>query len=95
MISRKSIGPLLGLFYAAVFGTFASIWIHDYLPELSTRTFVLLSGAGFVAFYFAGLWIDGREEENRKLPTNSKELRKRTKRFYEWLDSQGRPQSRR
>ena len=95
MMSKKSIGPLLGLCYAAVFGTFVTIGIHDYLPDLSTRVFVLLSFAGFVAFYFAGLWIHVRDEQNKKLPTDSKELRRRTKRFYEWLDSQGRPQSRR
>jgi hypothetical protein len=95
MIKTESMGPFLGLCYAAVFGTFVTIGIHDYLPDLSPPVFVLMSGAGFIAFYFAGLWIHFRSEQNKKLPTNSKELRRRTKRFYDWLDSQGRPQSRR
>jgi hypothetical protein len=95
MISKKSMGPLLGMCYAAVFGTFVTIGIRDYLPGLSTPVFVLLSAAGFVAFYFAGLWVHVRDEQNKKLPTNSKELRRRTKRFYEWLDSQGRTERRR
>jgi hypothetical protein len=52
---------------------------------------VLLSAAFFVAFYFVGLWVHVRNEQNKKLPTNSKELRRRTKEFYDSLDSQGRP----
>jgi hypothetical protein len=95
MIGKKSIGPLLGLCYAAVFGTFATLGIHDYFPGLSTRVFVLLSGAAFVAFYCVGKWVHSRGEQNERLPTSSKELRRRTKEFYDWLDSQGRPPSRR
>jgi hypothetical protein len=95
MISKKSRGPLLGLFYAAIFGTFATIGIHDYFPEMSMRVFVLLLGAVFVALYFVGNWVQGRMEQNKKLPTSSKELRRRKKQFYDWLDSQERPQSRR
>ena len=44
MISKKSRGPLLGLIYAAIFGTFATIGIHDYFPEMKLlcRNFCIL-----------------------------------------------------
>jgi hypothetical protein len=62
---------------------------------MSLRVLVLLSGAVFVALYFAGKWIGVRSEQNKKIPTSSKELRRRTKEFYDRLASQGRPHSRR
>jgi hypothetical protein len=95
MIAKKSIGPLLGVCYGLVFGTFMMAGLHSYWPDMSVWVLIPLSAAFFVAFYFAGLWVHVRNEENKKLPTNSKELRRRTKEFYDSLDSQGRPQSRR
>lgn len=94
MIAKKSIGPIFGVFIAAVYGTLITVGAHDYLPDMSTWVLLLLSGALCVALYFVGRWIAVRSELNKKLPTSSKELRKRRKRFYDWLDSQGPPQSR-
>jgi len=95
MISKKSVGHLTGVCYAAVFGALIIGGIHNYWPDMSTAVLLLLSGALLVSFYFAGRWIAVREEENKKLPTSSRELKKQKKEFYDWLDSQGRPQSRR
>lgn len=95
MIAKKNIGPLLGLFYGAVFGTLIMVVVHRYFPDISARVVVLLAVVSFVACCFAGMWVHVRSEQNKKLPTNGKELRRRTKEFYHWLDSQGRPRSRR
>jgi hypothetical protein len=93
MISRKSMGPLLGVCYVAVYGALILGGLDWH--QMSRGTLLLLSSAVFVALYFAGRWIAVRSELNKKLPTSSKELRRRTKAFYDWLGSQGRPQSRR
>jgi hypothetical protein len=91
MIAKKSIGPLLGVCYGAVFVTLMIAGLHSYWPDMSVWILVLLSAAFSVAFYFVGLWVHVRNEQNKKLPTTSKELRRRTKEFYDSLDSQGRP----
>jgi hypothetical protein len=93
MISEKSVGRIFGLCLAAVFGALIMGGLDWH--QMSRGALLLLSGAVFVALYFAGRWIAVRSELNKKLPTSSKELRRRTKEFYDWLDSQGRPQSRR
>jgi uncharacterized membrane protein len=95
MIARNSLGHLLGMCYGAVFATLMMGGLYSYWPDMSIWVLVLLSTAFFVAFYFAGLWVHVRNEQNKKLPTNSKELRRRTKEFYDRLDSQGGPQPRR
>jgi len=95
MIAKRNIGTLLGVCYAAVFGTLMMVGLYSYWPDMSIWVLVLLSAAFFVAFYFAGLWVHVRNEQNKKLPANSKELRRRTKEFYDGLDSQRGPQARR
>ena len=42
-------------------------------------------------FYLVVSWVmvDHAAEVKRKVPISSKELRRRTKRFYDWLASQG------
>jgi len=92
MIGNKSIARFLGVWYAAVFGSVIMFGIHFLWPDVSAAVLLLVSGAGFVVFYFVGRWIAVRTELNKKLPTSGKELKRRTKAFYEWLDSQG-PQS--
>lgn len=95
MIGKESIGPLLGACYAAVFDTLIIVGLHRYWPEMSIGVLVLLAGAVFVPIFFAGWRVAVRMEQNKKLPTSSKELRRRTKEFYDWLGSQGRPRPRR
>jgi len=86
MIGKKTMGTLLGICYAAVFGTLVTVGIHGYWPDMSVGILLLLSGALFVAFYFTGRWIAVRNEQNKKLPMSAKELRRRGKEFYDWLD---------
>jgi hypothetical protein len=45
-----------------------------------------------IGFYSAGIWvaIDRPVELDKKFPIGSKELRRRKKAFFDWLDSQGR-----
>jgi hypothetical protein len=45
----------------------------------------------FVGLYFAGFWalVDRPDELNKKFPISSKELRRRKKEIYDWLDSLG------
>jgi hypothetical protein len=95
MISKKSVGHLTGVCYAAVFGALIIGGIRNNWPDMSIAVLLSLSAALLVAFYFAGRWIAVREEENKNLPTSSRELKKQRKEFYDWLDSHGRPQSRR
>jgi hypothetical protein len=47
----------------------------------------------WIGFYFAGVWavVDRLAELARKFPISSKELRRRTKAFYDQLSSKGRP----
>jgi hypothetical protein len=89
MIDKKTIGTLLGVCYAAVFGAIVTVGIHGYWPHMSVGVLLLSSVALFVGFYFTGRWIAVRNEQNKKLTTSVKELRRRSKEFYDWLDSQG------
>jgi len=89
MIDKKTIGTLLGVCYAAVFGAIVTVGIHGYWPHMSVGVLLLSSAALFVGFYFTGRWIAVRNEQNKKLTTSVKELRRRSKEFYDWLDSQG------
>jgi hypothetical protein len=93
MIGEKSLNRTYALCFAAVFGALTVGGFNR--PDMSRRVLLLLSGPVFVAFYFVGRWIAVRDELNKKLPTSSKELRRKTEEFYDWLDSQGRPQPRR
>jgi hypothetical protein len=88
MMGKKSIAVIVGVCTAAIYGSLVLVGIKDHWPKMSLRVLVLLSGAVFVALYFAGKWIGVRSEQNKKLPTSSKELRRRTKEFYDRLASQ-------
>jgi len=91
MIDTKNILRLSGVLYAVLFGSLFTFAIHAYWPDMRAAVFLPVSGAVFVAFYIVGMWVGVRNEQNKKLPTSSKELRRRTKEFYDSLDSQGRP----
>ena len=95
MIGKKSIARISGVLYAAVFGSLITFGIHAHWSSMSTALLIPLSAAVFVAFYFVGRWIELSSELNKKLPTSSKELRRRTKEFYDSLDSEERHRSRR
>jgi len=93
MISKTSIGRVVGVCTAAIYGSFIMIGVHDFWPNMSTLAMILLAGAVCVVLYLAGRWIAARKELNKRLPISSKELRRRRKEFYEGLNLHGRPQS--
>jgi hypothetical protein len=95
MIGKKSIARIAGVLYAAVFGSLITFGIYAHWSNVSIALLVPLAAVVFVAFYFVGRWIEVRSELNKKLPTSGKELRRRTKEFYDSLDSQERHGSRR
>ena len=47
MVAKKSIGPLLGVCYGAVFGTLMIAGLHSYWPDMSVWVLALLSSAFF------------------------------------------------
>jgi len=47
MVAKKSIGPLLGVCYGAVFGTLMMAGLHSYWPDMSVWVLILLSSAFF------------------------------------------------
>lgn len=71
MMGKRSIGPLLGACYAAVFSTLIMAGILDRWPDMGVGVLLLFWSALFVAFYIAGRWLAVRTEQNKKLPTNS------------------------
>src|ERR1700757_4440894 len=89
MIGKKSIGNLVGAWYAAIYGALIMMVICAYWPGMSIAVFLLLSSAVCIAVYWAGRWIHARKELNKKLPVSSKELRRRKKDFYDRLAKQG------
>jgi len=94
MIRKTNIARIAGVCVAAIYGTFIMVGVHDRWPKMSTLGLLLLSGAVCVVLYLAGRWIAVRNELNKRLPTSSKELRRRRKEFYNWLNLKGRPQPR-
>ena len=91
MIRRKNIGRLFGACIAAIYGPLITIGIRDHWPRVNIVVSALLLGAlWWVALYFAGIWIETKKEQTKKLPMSSEELRRRTKEFYERLASHGR-----
>jgi len=90
MISGKNIGRIFGVCLAAVFATPIMFGIHNRWPSMNIVLMLVLFGSVCFALYFAGVWVEARDERNRKLPLSSKELRRRKKELYDWLASLGR-----
>src|SRR5579872_1003594 len=75
-------GITTALFPVAIFRIF-----YAHPPLLLT---LLLYGLAAVFMTLGWWWFFERPNAADKIPTSSKELRRRKKEFYEWLDSQGR-----
>lgn len=90
MIGKKNLDRIFAVFLAAVYGGLIMGGLSASWPRSNLTRYLLLSSVVCVALYFAGMWIRAKIERNRKLPTSSKELRRRTREFYSWLDSHGR-----
>lgn len=90
MIGKKASAALTGALYSLFFGVLFSAFIFGSWPQLPILVKLLISGVLAFAFYFLGVWIFVRNEQNKEIPTPSHELRRRKKAFYDWLDSRGR-----
>ena len=90
MINKKNTGRFLGVILAGTFGTVIAetirLWLGLHLPA-AFSLFIAL----WVGFYFLGMWmiVERPDELDRKFPVSSRELRKRKKEFYDWVDSLG------
>jgi hypothetical protein len=93
MISdKKTIGRVWGVLFAIPFGSLVAITTRHVWPGLNISLILLLFVVLCVGFYFTGVWmmVDHPAELHRKFPISSKELRRRRKEFYDWVDSLGR-----
>jgi hypothetical protein len=92
MLAKKTIGRLFGVCLATVFAPFVSGIVYWLSGGLRFGFLVAIFVALWIGFYFAGIWtaVDRPAELDRKIPINSKELRKNRNAFYDWLASQGR-----
>jgi cell division protein FtsW (lipid II flippase) len=90
MINKKNTGRLLGVTLGLIYVTLTALMTRALWQGLPTTLVVLLFLVLFIGFYFTGMWIlvDRPAEIDEKFPTSTQELRRRKKRFYDWLDSQ-------
>lgn len=92
MIGKKNTGRFYGACLATIYATLIIGTVYELWSGLHITLALLIFIALWIGFYFAGVWaaVDRPAELNRKFPISSKELRRRKKTFYDWLDSQGR-----
>lgn len=91
MFREKYFGPIFGVCLSLLYGTTIVNGIWDVWPRIHTGPALLVITTLFLGLYFVGFGIQARRAElKKKIATPGKELRKRRKRFYDWLDSQGR-----
>jgi len=87
MVGTKAIGLAYAVLLATVFACLIAGGLSSSLP-ISIRVTIFVGL--WIAIFFCGLWIHERGEANKRIPVSSRELRRRTKAFYDWLASQGR-----
>ena len=92
MINKKNTGRAFGVLLAIMYGSLTTATLHRFWPALRGLTWLIFAGL-CVGIYFAGYWVlvDRPAELNRKFPISGKELRRRKREFYDWLDSLGQP----
>ena len=90
--SKKTTGRVWGIVLATMFAPTITAIIHNLKPELHIALTFLTFVCLWIGFYFTGNWIlvERPAELDRKFPISSKELRRRKKEFYDWVDSLGR-----
>ncbi len=94
MVAPKKIEPLRPLYRIGLWvcglapATLVTVAMEGFAPHLRPGTVVSVFLVAWVASYFVGYWImiERPAELRKKLPTSSKELRRRTKEFYDSLD---------
>lgn len=90
MISEKNIVRLYGVLFA-IFAPPATLIIYGIWRNMPAWLTAVIFIAFLVGFYRLGTLFGNRPAEVRKnVPISSQELRRRRKKFYDWLASQGR-----
>jgi predicted PurR-regulated permease PerM len=92
MISnKKTSGRVWGVVFATMFAPVITAILHNFWPELPIALILLTFVCLCIGFYFTGIWmlVERPTELERKFPVSSKELRRRKKEFYDWVDSLG------
>jgi ammonia channel protein AmtB len=88
MMGRKRIERIFGALFAT---TYAALITGGLSHQSRIATLLFVFVVSWIVIYFVGVWIERRREElTKKIPVSGKELRRRTKQFYDWLASQGR-----
>jgi hypothetical protein len=92
MLNKKNIGRACEVSLATIYATLIAETIYDICPGMHVWLVWLIFICLFMGLYCAGFWalVDRPAELDRKFPTSSKELRRRKKELYDWLDSLGR-----
>jgi hypothetical protein len=90
--SKKTTGRVWGVVLATMFAPLITAVLHNIWSELPIAPTLLVFICLWVGFYLAGIWmlVERPAELDRKFPISSKELRRRRKAFYDWVDSLGR-----
>jgi hypothetical protein len=89
--NKKNIGRALGILLATIYAGLITAAVHTWTGLHTAPTLLVFAGL-WIGFYFAGIWAatDRPAELDKRFPISSKELRRRKKTFYDWLNSQGR-----
>ena len=74
------------------YGILIAVKVYGVWPQMHIALVILIFIGLGVGFYFVGIWavVDRPAELNKKFPISSKELRRRKKEFYDWVNSLGR-----
>jgi hypothetical protein len=90
MIGEKNIVRVYGVLFA-IFAPPATLILYRIWRNMPAWLAALILIVFLVVFYRVGVLYGNRPAEVRKnVPISSQELRRRRKRFYDWLASQGR-----
>jgi hypothetical protein len=90
--SKKTTGRVWGIVLATSFGSLIAATIRGVWPGMPLALTFLTLVCLWIGFYFTGIWmlVERPAELDKKFPISSKELRRRRKEFYDWVDSLGR-----
>jgi len=87
VFGKDNIGRLSGVVLATTCATLVAVIAYGIWPELRAASLLLVWIGFWIAFYATGVWasIVRPAELAKKIPVSSKELRRRTKNFYDQL----------
>ena len=92
MLNKKNYGRAFGVCLATIYASMIAGTVYETWPGYAWLVWLIFICL-FIGFYCAGFWalVDRQAELDRKFPISSKELRRRKKELYDWLDTLGRP----